>query len=81
MTGFCLNFKADCYKIGNLFKINKTKKGVSVSVGNKNLKLTVNDKKKVTFGLPGTGISYDTTLGGGKKTSGKTSAKKPAAKK
>ena len=70
------------FKIGNLFRINKTKKGMSVSVGNKNLKLTVNDKKKVTFGLPGTGISYDTTLGDSKTSSGKkktSSAKKPAA--
>ncbi|MBQ8966320.1 DUF4236 domain-containing protein [Ruminococcus sp.] len=63
------------FKIGNLFRINKTKKGLSVSVGNKNLKLTLNNKNKVTFGLPGTGISYDTTLGS------KPTAKKRPKKK
>ena len=50
-------------KLGKLLKINKTKKGFSVTVGGKNLKLTLNNKKKLTASLPGTGISYDTTLG------------------
>ena len=53
-------------KLGKLLKINKTKKGVSVTVGGKNFKLTLNDKKKLTASLPGTGISYDTNLGGKK---------------
>ena len=53
-------------KLGKLLKINKTKKGFSVTVGGKNLKLTLNHKKKLTASLPGTGISYDTTLGGKK---------------
>ena len=50
-------------KLGKFLTINKTKKGISITVGGKNLKLTLNDKKKVTASLPGTGISYDTTLG------------------
>ncbi|WP_295152241.1 DUF4236 domain-containing protein [uncultured Ruminococcus sp.] len=62
-------------KLGSLLRINKNKRGVSVSVGGKNVKVTVNDKKKVTASLPETGISYDTTIGkkpaGKKKTSGK----------
>ncbi len=53
-------------KLGKLLKINKTKKGFSVTVGGKNLKLTLNNKKKLTASLPGTGISYDTNLGGKK---------------
>ncbi|MBQ1519709.1 MAG: DUF4236 domain-containing protein [Ruminococcus sp.] len=50
-------------KIGKLFKINKTKKGYSITIGGKNLRFTLNDKKKLTASLPGTGISYDTNLG------------------
>ena len=50
-------------KLGKLLKINKTKKGYSVTVGGKNIKFTLNDKKKLTASLPGTGISYDTNLG------------------
>lgn len=53
-------------KIGNLLRINKTKKGYSVTVGGKNLKFTLNNKKKLTASLPGTGISYDTNLDGKK---------------
>ncbi|HBB72513.1 MAG TPA: DUF4236 domain-containing protein [Ruminococcus sp.] len=55
-------------KLGKFLRINKTKKGYSVSVLGKNLKLTLNNKKKLTASIPGTGISYDTNLGGkGKK--------------
>ena len=50
-------------KIGKFLKINKTKKDSSVSVGGKDVKVTVNNKKKVTASLPGTGVSYDTTIG------------------
>ncbi len=55
------------FRIGKLFRFNKNKKGASISVGGKNVKVTVNDKKKLTASLPGTGISYDTNLGGKKK--------------
>ncbi|MBP3250913.1 MAG: DUF4236 domain-containing protein [Ruminococcus sp.] len=62
-------------KLGKFLKINKTKKGISVTIGGKSFKLTLNDKKKVTASLPGTGISYDTTLGkNGKKGSSKKSS-------
>lgn len=62
-------------KLGKFLKINKTKKGISVTIGGKSFKLTLNDKKKVTASLPGTGISYDTTLGkNGKKGGSKKSA-------
>ncbi len=61
------------FKIGKLFRFNKTKKGGSISVegpkiGGKKVKLTVNNKKKATVSLQGTGISYDTNLGGKKKS-------------
>ena len=36
-------------KLGKFFKINKTKKGYSITVGGKNLKFTLNDKKKLTL--------------------------------
>lgn len=60
------------FKIGKLFKFNKNKKGGSISVdgptiAGKKVKFTVNDKKKATVSLQGTGISYDTNLGGKKK--------------
>ncbi|MCQ2460422.1 MAG: DUF4236 domain-containing protein [Ruminococcus sp.] len=54
-------------KLGKFLKINKTKKGYSISVGGKSFRLTLNDKKKLTASLPGTGVSYDTNLGGKKK--------------
>lgn len=60
-------------RLGKFFKFNKNKKSNSVTIGGKKLKITVNDKKKITANLPGTGISYDTTLGSGKK---KASGKK-----
>jgi hypothetical protein len=54
-------------KIGKLFKFNKNKKGGSVSIegpkiAGKKVKVTVNNKKKATVSLQGTGISYDTDL-------------------
>lgn len=62
-----LNFKKS-FKIGKFFKFNKNKKGGSVSVGGKKVRVTLNDKKKLTASLVGTGISYDTNLGGDKKS-------------
>ena len=61
------------FKIGNLFKFNKNKKGGSISIdgpkiAGKKIKVTVNNKKKATVSLQGTGISYDTDLDGKKKT-------------
>ena len=63
------------FKLGNLLRVNKNKKGLSVSVGGKNVRVTLNDKNKVTASLPGTGISYDTTIGD------KPAAKKPSTAK
>ncbi|MBR2283341.1 MAG: DUF4236 domain-containing protein [Ruminococcus sp.] len=68
-----LNFRKS-FKIGKFLKINKNKKGMSVSVGGKKLQVTLNDKKKLTASLLGTGISYDTKLDNlGKKDSKKDS--------
>lgn len=53
-------------KLGKLFRLNVTRKGKSVTVGGKKLKVTVSDKKKVTASIPGTGISYDTKIDGKK---------------
>ncbi|MBQ6182225.1 MAG: DUF4236 domain-containing protein [Ruminococcus sp.] len=54
-------------KLGKLFRLNVNKKSKSVTVGGKKLKVTLNDKKKVTASIPGTGISYDTKIDGKKK--------------
>ena len=53
-------------KLGKLLKINANEKNPSVTIGDKKLRITIN-KKKVTASLPGTGISYDTPIGGKKK--------------
>ena len=53
-------------KLGKLFKLNFHKKSKSVTIGGKKLKVTLNDKKKLTTTLPGTGISYDTKIDGKK---------------
>lgn len=63
-------------KIGKLFRFNKNKKGGSISVegpkiAGKKVKVTVNNKKKATVSLQGTGISYDTDLSGKKKKTDK----------
>lgn len=62
-------------KLTDFFKVNFNKKSKSVTVGGKKVKVTVNDKNKITASLPGTGISYDTTVGGKKKTSSKKAKK------
>ena len=64
------------FKIGKLFRFNKNKKGGSISVegpkiAGKKVKVTVNNKKKATVSLQGTGISYDTDLGGKRKKTDK----------
>lgn len=51
-------------KLGKLLRLNVTKKGKSITLGGKKLKVTLNDKKKVTASIPGTGISYDTKIDG-----------------
>lgn len=53
-------------KLGDFIKINANKTSPSVTVGGKKARVTLN-KKKVTASLPGTGISYDTKIGGNKK--------------
>ena len=58
---------AKSLKIGKLFRLNVGKKTKSVSVGGKKLRVTINDKKKLTASIPGTGVSYDTKLDGKKK--------------
>ncbi len=53
-------------KLGKLLRLNVTKKGKSITLGGKKLKVTLNDKKKVTASIPGTGTSYDTKIDGKK---------------
>jgi len=57
------------FKLGKFIRFNKTKKGFSVTLLGKKLNLTLNNKKKLTASIPGTGISYDANLGGKKKKS------------
>ena len=61
------------FKILSFLNSNKHNKGGSLSIdgpqiAGKKVKVTVNNKKKATVSLQGTGISYDTDLGGKKKT-------------
>lgn len=60
-------------KIAPGVKINLNKKSVSATVGTKGAHYTVNSKGKRTtsVGIPGTGISYTQTSGGGSKTTPK----------
>lgn len=63
-------------KLGKLLKLNINKNSISISAGVKGAHVTINNKGKKTasVGLPGTGLSYQTTLGSKskKKTTKKT---------
>lgn len=64
-------------KLGNGVKLNIGKKSVSMSVGGKGARYTVNSSGQRTksVGIPGTGLSYTTTSGGRKKSRSKSKAK------
>ena len=64
-------------KVAPGVKLNLNKKSASVTVGTKGTHYTVNTngKKTTSAGIPGTGISYVSTTGGGKKQKGKTNKK------
>lgn len=64
-------------KICKVVKLNLSKSGASVSLGGKGLTLNLGGQgARVTVGLPGTGLSYSTKIGGKKKktTKGKDAA-------
>jgi len=58
-----LRFKKSV-KLGKGFKLNVSKSGLSVSAGVKGARISANSKGRVTgtVGLPGTGLSYSSTL-------------------
>ena len=58
-----LRFKKSV-KLGKGLKLNVSKSGLSVSAGVKGARVSMNSKGKVkgTVGLPGTGLSYSSTL-------------------
>lgn len=64
-------------KVAPGVKLNLNKNSASVTVGTKGAHYTVNSngKKTTSAGIPGTGISYVSTTGGGKKQKGKTNKK------
>lgn len=66
------------FKIAPGVKVNLNKKSAGVTIGTKGAHYTVNTsgKRTASVGLPGTGLSYSTTSGGGKK-----GAKRKATKK
>ena len=55
--------------VGKNVKLNLSKSGVGVSVGTKGARVSVSPtgQKRLTLGIPGTGISYVKSLGGKKK--------------
>lgn len=63
-------------------KLNFGKKGLGMSVGGKGARFSVSSSGRTTasFGIPGTGLSYSTSLGGKKKrTTKKTTTKTTAS--
>nr|DAX89274.1 MAG TPA: Protein of unknown function (DUF4236) [Caudoviricetes sp.] len=57
-------------KLGSGVKLNVGKTGLSLSAGTKGARVTMNSKGRVTgtVGVPGTGVSYTSTLGSGAKS-------------
>ena len=70
-------------KLAPGIKLNFGKKGVGMSFGGKGARFSVNSsgRSTATLGVPGTGLSYSTSLGGKKKrTTKRTAAKQTATK-
>lgn len=63
-------------------KVNLNKKSAGVTLGTKGVHYTVNTsgKRTASVSLPGTGLSYSTSSGGGKKGAKKKTADTPKAK-
>lgn len=66
------------FKVAPGVKVNLNKKSAGVTVGTKGAHLTVNTsgKRTASVGIPGTGLSYSTSSGGGKKGAKKKQTKK-----
>lgn len=65
-------------KVAPGVKINLNKKSAGVTLGTKGAHYTINTsgKRTASVGLPGTGLSYSTSSGGGKKGSKRKATKK-----
>lgn len=66
------------FKVAPGVKVNLNKKSAGVTIGTKGAHYTVNTsgKRTASVGLPGTGLSYSTSLGGGKKGAKRKPTKK-----
>lgn len=66
------------FKIAPGVKVNLNKKSAGVTIGTKGAHYTINTsgKRTASVGLPGTGLSYSTTSGSGKKGSKRKPTKK-----
>lgn len=66
------------FKVAPGVKVNLNKKSAGVTIGTKGAHYTVNTsgKRTASVGLPGTGLSYSTSSGGGKKGSKRKPTKK-----
>lgn len=62
------------FKIAPGVRVNLSKKGVGMSVGTKGARYSVSStgRRTTTIGIPGTGLSYSKSRGGGKKSANKT---------
>lgn len=58
-------------------RVNLSKSGVGYSIGTKGARISksANGKKRATFGIPGTGVSYSKKIGGSKSTTKRRSKK------
>ncbi len=66
-------------KICKGVKVNFSKSGASLTLGGRGHSVTLGKRSRVTVGIPGTGLSYSTSLSGGSKSS--SSRKSTSAKK
>lgn len=66
------------FKIAPGVKVNLNKKSAGVTIGTKGAHYTVNTsgKRTASVGIPGTGLSYSTSSGGGKKGASRKASKK-----
>lgn len=66
------------FKVAPGVKVNLNKKSAGVTIGTKGAHYTVNTsgKRTASVGLPGTGLSYSTSSGGGKKGARRKATKK-----
>ena len=62
-------------KICKGVKVNFSKSGISLSLGGRGHSVTMGKRSRATFGIPGTGLSYSTSLSGNHRSHKRSSSK------